>query len=341
MADALVPGLAKGARPRRIRSQPGDGRAERFRARLGDESGDAVFDELQRAAGIEGRHHRFAREERFQRHVAVILVERREHHTERVRVKLDELLRADAAGEGNAIGHARGSGRLLQRPAQRTFADAHQPDPAVRRSQRPDDQIDALVCLEPADRQHVIAAGAGCELAGKRRRMMQRPRADAIEPRQPRRGGAAVREQARRFGQDFVVEGDEPVAETDVGFAVREFAVRRADQVVDGAVLVKEPRHLVRMADEVGGELGRNHRVDPLAIGLGEIHEPPGGRLCEELLLRIPLEGNRGRLRVVPLAPQFVHETLDVQLGAAAHEWDLCFADKNPALHLALSVSSL
>ena len=90
------------------------------------------------------------------------------------------------------------------------------------------------------------------------------------------------------------------------------------------------------MADEVGGELGRNHRVDPLAIGLGEIHEPPGGRLCEELLLRIPLEGNRGRLRVVPLAPQFVHETLDVQLGAAAHEWHLCFADENPALHLTM-----
>ena len=307
-----------------------------MRCRLDDQPGDAVFHELERTAGVGGGHNRFVRQERFQGDVAVIFVKWRKHHAQRIRVQLHQVRSVHIARERHAIRDVCSHGGLSQFVAQRAFADHEQSGCAVGIGKRADDQVHTLVGFEPAHGKHVVAAGTGAQPSGEWRRMVERLRRDAVEARQPRRGIAAVREQPDRFTEHFVVEGDEPVAEPDVRFVVGEFAVRRADQVVDGAVLVKQPRHLVRMPDEVGGKFGRNHRIDPLSVGLGEIHEPPGGRLGEELLLRIPLEGNRGRLRLVPLAPQFVHETLDVQLGTAAHEWHLCFADENPALHLAL-----
>ena len=54
--------------------------------RLDDQAGAIVGNELERTAGVDGRHDRFAREERFERHVAVIFVERRVHDCQRVRV---------------------------------------------------------------------------------------------------------------------------------------------------------------------------------------------------------------------------------------------------------------
>ena len=62
---------------------------------------------------------------------------------------------------------------------------------------------------------------------------------------------------------DLVVERDQPVAQPDVGFGVRRTRCRRVPhEIVNGAVLMEEPRDLVRMADEVGRELRRDHDVD-------------------------------------------------------------------------------
>ena len=94
-------------------------------------------------------------------------------------------------------------------------------------------------------------------------------------------------------------------------------------QIVDGAVLMEQPRHLVRMTDEIRRELRRDHGVDALAVRLGQIDEPPRGRLREQLLLRVPLERNRHPLGAIAVPAQFVDQPANVQLGAAVNEGDL------------------
>ncbi len=51
---------------------------------------DAVFDELQRAAGIGRRDHRLARQKRFERDVPVVFVEWTIDHRERTRIQIDQ-----------------------------------------------------------------------------------------------------------------------------------------------------------------------------------------------------------------------------------------------------------
>ena len=50
------------------------------------------------------------------------------------------------------------------------------------------------------------------------------------------------------------IELDQPLAQADVGLGVLEVAVRRAAQLVGGAVLVDHPRDLARVPREVGRE---------------------------------------------------------------------------------------
>ena len=113
--------------------------------------------------------------------------------------------------------------------------------------------------------------------------MVERLGDQAVVLRQPRRGVARVAEQPLRFGQHLGVQPDQPIAQPDVGFGVGELAERGAAQIVNRAVLVEQPGHLVRMADEVGRKLGRDHRVDRLVVGLRQIDEPPERRLREQL----------------------------------------------------------
>ena len=116
LLDDAVPGDA--ARARRSRRRPSPPRARRSAARrliavgqrLGlrraDEAVDAVDDELVRAAGIGRGDDRLLREERFERDVAEILVERRIDDRERVAIQLDQALVVDRAEEVDAIGDA-------------------------------------------------------------------------------------------------------------------------------------------------------------------------------------------------------------------------------------------
>ena len=151
--------------------------------------------------------------------------------------------------------------------------------------ERADDEVDALVAFETADRQHVITRRTRGELAGQRWRVVERLGGQAVVAGEPRGGVARVGEQPGRFAEDLVVERNQPVAQPDVRLGVPELAVRRVEQIVDRAVLVEQPGHLARVADEIGRKLGRNHRVDALAVGLGQIDQPPGGGLREELAL--------------------------------------------------------
>src|SRR5260370_40288765 len=93
---------------------------------------------------------------------------------------------------------------------------------------------------------------------------------------------------------------------------------------------MKEPGDLVRVPDKVSGKLGRDDGIDRLPIGLREVDEPPGRRLREKLLLRVPLEGNCHTLGAVPAAPKFVDQSPDVEFRASVDERHLRFADDHP-----------
>ena len=88
------------------------------------------------------------------------------------------------------------------------------------------------------------------------------------------------------------------VAQRDVFIVVREVAVLGPAQLVRGAVLVDQPRHLVRMADEIRRELRGDHEIDRPAVALAEIEQPPRRRVRENFPLRIPLEGDADELGV-------------------------------------------
>ena len=83
------------------------------------------------------------------------------------------------------------------------------------------------------------------------------------------------------------------------------------------------------MPDEVRRKLRRDDGIDPFTVGFGEIDEAPGRRLCDQLLLRIPLERERHAIGAVAVPPQLVDEVSDEQFGAAGDERDLRFADNH------------
>ena len=192
-----------------------------------------------------------------------------------------------------------------------------------------DDQLDSLVQLETSDRQHVIAGLAGLEDACERRRMVERLGDQAVVFGQSRGGVAGVAEQPLRFRERLRVEPNQPIAKPDVGLGMAELAVRRAAQIVNRAVLMKQPGHLVRMAHEIGRELRGDHEIHGLVVRLGQIDEPPQRRLREQFALRIGLERNRDFFRAVAEAAQLAHETADMPLGAAVDERHVRFTHKN------------
>src|SRR5688500_9441740 len=84
---------------RRVGRQAREGGADRRRLGVADEAVDPVGDELERAAGIGGGDDGLAAEERFERHVAVVLVEGDVDHRAGAGVELDERVRRRRAGE--------------------------------------------------------------------------------------------------------------------------------------------------------------------------------------------------------------------------------------------------
>jgi hypothetical protein len=118
-----------------------------------------------------------------------------------------------------------------------------------------DQQIDALHRLEPPDRQHIVAVRPRRKPPGELRWMIERFGGDAVELREPSGGVARIGEYRAAFPEHLVVEPQQRVAESDVEFGVREVAVFGSAELVGCPVLVYEPRHLLRVADEVGREL--------------------------------------------------------------------------------------
>ena len=77
------------------------------------------------------------------------------------------------------------------------------------------------------------------------------------------------------------------------------------------------------------GNFVRDHQVDRRAVALAEIEQAPRGRVGEDLVFRIPLEGHRHEVGRVPALAQPVHELAHVDLGAAADKRHLRFTDED------------
>ena len=203
---------------------------------------------------------RLAREERLERHVAVVLVERRRRRRPSAPAySSSRSLVADRAEE-RARGRRpqRRSARRSTFGALRAVADDHEPHAAVDVApSRATARSHALDRLDAADRQHVVAVrAAGAAGPASLRRMIQRLGAQAVELLEARRGVARVGEEPRGTRRASRCRAAISCSRSaDVELRVGEVAVRGAAQLVRGAVLVDEPRDLVRVPDEVGREL--------------------------------------------------------------------------------------
>ena len=117
----------------------------------------------------------------------------------------------------------------------------------------------------------------------------------------------------------------------DVELGVGEIAVWRAAQFVGGAVLVNQPRDLVRVPREVRRKFCADDEIDGAAVALAEIEEAPRRGVRKNLFLRVPLERHADELGRVAASAQLAHQLTDVNLRAAVHEWNLRLANERPS----------
>ncbi len=91
------------------------------------------------------------------------------------------------------------------------------------------------------------------------------------------------------------------------------------------------------MAHAVRRELRRDDEVDPAAVRLRQVGEPPEERLREHALARIPLERHRDEVGLVAARAQLLDELVREDLGAAAVERHLRSADGDPHLRATIA----
>jgi len=85
-------------------------------------------------------------------------------------------------------------------------------------------------------------------------------------------------------------------------------------------MLVHEPDGLPLVADDVRGELRRDHEIDRPSVDLVQVEQPPLERVLEHTRARVPLERHGDEIRLVPALVQLERESLREDLGAAPRE---------------------
>ena len=108
----------------------------------------------------EAGHHRLPGEERLERDIAEVLVERRINHRQRPGVQPDQVVVADAAKKRDAIGDAGIFRDALRVGALGTVTGDDQSDVRIDGSHRVDDEVDALDRFDAANGEHVITVRA-------------------------------------------------------------------------------------------------------------------------------------------------------------------------------------
>src|SRR4029450_12218525 len=143
------------------------------------------------------------------------------------------------------------------------------------------------------------------------------------------RGGYVERgrEDLAGLRQRNPVELLDPAAHRPLLRRLAELSELGAVELVRLPELVHEPDDLVRVADAVRGKLGRDHELDPAAVRLVEVEQPPEERLGQYALTGIPLERDADEVGLVPALAELLDEVVGEDLDAAARERHLRSAD--------------
>ena len=173
--------LSQLSRTTGIVSELRDRAANRLWFRKTDESVFAVAHEFERSTRIGGRHDGLHGKKCLERHVSVVFIERHIYDRQRAGVQRNELVAAGRSGKHNAMGNARLRGGPLGRASLRAVADHNQPERRGNVRERTYRQVGPFHGFEAADEKHVVAVLARMQPVGERRRMVQRPRGDAVE----------------------------------------------------------------------------------------------------------------------------------------------------------------
>ena len=144
-------------------------------------------------------------------------------------------------------------------------------------------ELDALDRLEAADREHVIAqrsaraagprAAAGGTAAAAATPLKRRARLAVVA------AFANTRRHSRSISVSSVMRRSRSATSSGV---CAEVAIGGAGELVRGAVLMDQPRDLVRMTHEVRRKLRRDHEIDRTSVALAQIDQTPGGRMRRE-----------------------------------------------------------
>ena len=301
---------------------------ECYRARLADETGATVGDDLERPAGVRRRQHRFLGEECLVRNHAEVLVDRCVVDDEAACIEVGELLLVDTSGEARPSVEPEPLRGFLQALPIRAIADD---DAAERRvcGERVQEQIVPLGPVEAADREDkvLVAFRSVRQLLRRMRHHLRRQPGRSLEPLGdvPGRG-----EDLPRLAERHTVEPLHRPSRRSVLCALAELAELGAVELIRLAELVQQPHDLARMTHRVRRELRRDHEVDCAPVRLVEIEEPPEKRLAEHALARVPLVRHRHEVDLVVARAQLGDEIVSEDLGTAARKGHLRRADGDP-----------
>ncbi len=216
----------------------------------------------------------------------------------------------------------------LEPLAVRPFAGDHDARRGVI-GDRVQQQVDPLRAVEPVDREDEVAVLVAAEVEILRRRQDDL----GVEPEvplQPLGHIAGDRVAGPRLAERRPVEPVDRAPRRPVDRVGAELPELGSVQLVRLPELVHEPDDLVRMADDVGGELRPDYEVDRPAVHLVEVDHPPEERLGEDALAGIPLEGHGHESRLVAPRMQLLRQPLGEHLGAAVRERHLGTAHGDP-----------
>src|SRR5207245_8876994 len=91
--------------------------------------------------------------------------------------------------------------------------------------------------------------------------------------------------------------------------------------------LVYKPDDLVRVADDIGGELRADDELDRAPVRLVEVEHAPEEGLAQDAGVRVPLVRNAHERDLVAAPPQFLDERLREDLGAPVRVRSLRMAE--------------
>src|SRR5687767_1458934 len=101
---------------------------------------------------------------------------------------------------------------------------------------------------------------------------------------------------------------------------VDEIAERVVPQLISGTMLVQNPEHLVWVRNQVSGEAQTDEPIDTRARDFGNVEQPARQKVIENPFRRVPLEGDRKDLGLVPCFVQSVAQTLRMYFCTAANK---------------------